>query len=51
MKTENRFERWSWGKNAHSIIDHKKDRQVIKVYKTIKACNNNVSELNTNNLK
>ena len=47
--TENRFERWTWGKNAHSIIDHKKDGQVIKVYRTIKACDNNVYKLNNNN--
>jgi len=49
MKTENRFERWTWGKNAHSIVDLKKDGQVIKVYRTREACINNVEKLNNNN--
>lgn len=48
-KNIKRYERWSWGKNTHSIVDWKKDGQVIKIYKTKKACDNNVWELNNNN--
>ena len=44
-----RYERWTWGKNWHSIVDYKKDGQVIKVYRTKKVCDNNVWKLNNNN--
>lgn len=41
-----RYERISGSKDFHQIIDWKKDGQVIKIYKTKKACNNKVFDLN-----
>ena len=49
LRNKKRFERWTWDKNSHSIVDFKKDGQVIKVYRTKKACDNNVDKLNNNN--
>ncbi len=44
-----RYTRMSGGKEFHAIIDWEKDGQLIKIYKTKKACDNNIWELNNNN--
>ena len=41
-----RYEDWVWGEDAFAVIDTLNNGQVVKVYKTHRACCNNVVKLN-----
>ena len=41
-----RYESWNWSGESFAVIDTLNDGQVVKIYKTSKACDNNVSKMN-----